>query len=347
MEEGYRTGHLCPFCGIKGNGRGVQDRSYFYFQFLPKGKEEGHWTCHLCTFCGYQREWKRGTGQVIFVLSVVTKGKGRGVQDRASLYFLFLSKGKEEGYRTCPLRTLCGYQRERKRGTGRVIFVLSVLTKGKGRWVQDRSSLYFLFLPKSKEEGHWTGQLCTFCGYQRERKTGTGQVIFVLSGHRRERKRGTGQVIFVRGYQRERKRVQDRSYLYFLFLPKRREEGYRTGHLCTFWGYQREKKRGTVPDRSSLYFLWLPKGNEEGYRTGQVIFVHSVVTKGKGRWVQDMSSLYFLWLPKGKEEWYRTGHLCTFCSYQREYQTFPDFTENSLSLFTHVFYLPRQKIINT
>jgi hypothetical protein len=71
-------------------------------------------------------------GQVIFILSVVFIGKGRGVP-----------------------------------GTGQVIFVLSVVTKWKGRWVQDRSSLYilflskdrslyFLWLPKGKEEWYRT-----------------------------------------------------------------------------------------------------------------------------------------------------------------------------------------------
>ncbi len=147
------------------------------------GKEEGNRTGHLCTYCGYQRERRRETGQVIFVLSVVTKGKGRGVQDRTSLYFLWLPKRKEAGYRTVHI----SYQREKNRGTGHVIFVLSVVTKGKGRWVQDMSSVYFLWLPKGNEEGYRTGHLCTFCGYQREKKMGT---------------------------------IQDWSSLYFLQLPK-------------------------------------------------------------------------------------------------------------------------------
>jgi hypothetical protein len=92
-------------------------------------KEEGYMTGHLCTFCGYQF------------------GKGRGEQDRPSLYLLWLPKGKEEGDRTGHLCTFCGYQRERKRGTGQDIFVLSVVTKEKGSGVQDSS----YFLPKGKE----------------------------------------------------------------------------------------------------------------------------------------------------------------------------------------------------
>jgi hypothetical protein len=244
----------------KGKRRGVQDRSYLYFLGLPKGKEDGYRTGHLCTFCSYQREKKRGTGQFIFVLSFLTKEKGRGVQDMSSLYFLWLPKGKEEGYIT-----------------GQVIFVLSVVTKGKGRGVQDKSFLYFLWLPKGKEDGYRTGHLCTFCSYHKERKRDTGQIIFVLSVVTEGKGRG----------------VQDRSSLYFLWLSMRKEEGYMTGHLCTFCGYQFGKGRG-AQDRPSLYFLWLPKGKEEGYSTEQVIFVLSLVTKGKGRGVQDRSSLYFL-----------------------------------------------------
>jgi hypothetical protein len=116
--------------------------------YLSERKEVGYGRGHLCIFCGYQREKKRGTGRVIFVLSVHTKGKRRGVQDRSSLYFLWLPKGKEERYRTVHIFTFSSCQREKKRGTGQVIFVLSVVTKGKRRGVQDGSSLYFLFIPK-------------------------------------------------------------------------------------------------------------------------------------------------------------------------------------------------------
>jgi hypothetical protein len=99
--------------------------------YLSERKEVRYRTGHLCNFCSLHRVKKNGTGQVIFVLSVVTKEKGRGVQDRSFLFFLFLPKGK-------------------------------------GRGVQDMSSLYFLFLPKGKEEGYRKGHLCTFCSYQRD-----------------------------------------------------------------------------------------------------------------------------------------------------------------------------------
>ncbi len=167
-EVRYRRGHLNTFL------------------WLPKGKDEGYF---------------------IFVLSVVTKGKGRGVQDRSTLYFLWFSKGKE-------------------RGTGRVIFVLSVVTKGKGRRVQCRSFLYFLWLPKGKEEGYMTGCLCTFCFYQREGYR-TGH-LFTFCSLQRVKKNGTGQVIFILSvvFKGKGRGVQDRSSLYF-------------------WGYQRERKRGT------------------------------------------------------------------------------------------------------
>jgi uncharacterized protein (DUF3820 family) len=216
---------------------GIQKRSFLYFLWLPKGKEEGYRTGHLCSFCGFQRKRKRGTGQVIFVLSVVTKGKGRGVQDRSSLYFLFfLPKGKEEGYRAGHLCTFCSCPREKKRGTGQVIFVLSVVTK-------------------------------------RKRKRGTGHVLFVLFV---VRTLGTGQLIFVfsvitKGKGRE---IQDRSSLYFLWfanrkeerystghllyflrLPKGKDSGYRTGHLCTFCSYQRENH--TFPFLLKILFLFL------------------------------------------------------------------------------------------
>ncbi len=75
---------------------------------------------------------------------------------------------------------------------------LMYLSERKKSVVRERSSLPFLLLPKGKKVGYKTGHLCTFCGYQRERKRGTGQVIFVLSVVTKgKRKRGTGGVIFV------------------------------------------------------------------------------------------------------------------------------------------------------
>jgi hypothetical protein len=65
----------------------------------------------------------------------LSEGEKSEEQERSSLYFLWFSKGKEEGYRRGHLYTFCGFQRERKRGIGQVIFILSVVFKGKGRGV--------------------------------------------------------------------------------------------------------------------------------------------------------------------------------------------------------------------
>jgi hypothetical protein len=221
---------------------------------------------------------------------------------------------------------------------GQVVFVLPICAdKENLRCVQDRSYLYFLFLlPKRIKDVCRTGRICTsYLCCQREPKICVGQVVFVLP-------------IFAA--KENRRCVQDRSYLYFLFccqreskvcagqvvfillflLPKIIEDVCRTGRIYIFYFAAKENRR-CAQDRSYFYSYFCCQ-RESKMRAGQVVFLLSILLPKriedacrKGRiytfyfccqrelkmCVQDRSYLYFLvLLPKRIEDECRRGRIC-------------------------------------
>ncbi len=227
------------------------------------------------------------------------------------------------------------HQRESKRGTGHVVFVLYnptcqwsgwISTKENQREAQDMSCLCF--------------PTCGWSGvdlHQRESKIGTGHVVFVLpilwaglggsspkriverhrtccicasqtngslvwgDPHQRESKRSTGHFVFVLSNQTGRWSVWT--------PPKRIEERHRTNRVCASqpvaaWSgvdpHQRGSKKGTGNVMFVLPNLWLawmdPHQRELKRGTGHVVFV--------------LPNLWLVWVdPHQRESKRGTGHV--------------------------------------
>jgi hypothetical protein len=162
---------------------------------------------------------------------------------------------------------------------GQVVFILPLFAvKENRRCEQDRSYLYFLFLlPKRIKDVCGAGRICSpsFCG-QRESKMCTGQVVFVLP-------------IFTA--KENRRCVQDRSYLFFLFLlPKRIKDVCRKGRFCSsYFCCQRESK--------------------VVYRTGRISSSYFCFQRESKMSAQDRSYLFFIFC--GMYGWVNIGYLLT------------------------------------